>query len=765
MSLRRALLIALLVSSFASAVAQELHLIPEPRELQPKTGVFNVGPLTRIVVGARHAAEDRFAAEQVADEIESATGRKIRVSVSAVAPGPGSIWLARADEAGMAARLKSAGLEIPENFNEEGYVLESSPARVTIAARTAEGVFYGAQTLRQLLMPGKEEKSLNVPAVTIKDWPQMRWRGVHDDISRGPIPTLDYMKKEVRTLAEYKINLFSLYMEHVFDYASQPLVAPHEASITPAEARELIEYAKRYHVTVMPEQEPFGHLHHMLKYEVYQDVAETPNGHVLTPTNPRSLEIVKSMFTELAEVFPSPLFHIGSDETFELGQGKTKDLAAKEGLGKVYLDDIVKLYDIMKPYHRRLLFWADIAEKYPQLLGVLPKDLIANAWTYGASDDFTKKIKPFRDAGLDVFVSPGSNSWFHIWPDQDTAFTNVKNFVRDGQKLGAIGMLNTTWDDDGEAFFGPTWPAMVLGAAASWQQGEVNTQKFLDNYDWAFYRNAHDHAFRDVILNLNKTNALFKSVGAGPASNDEFWLNPFSEEGARLAGRVLPVVHDFRVAAENALIPLYRDRNKARLHSDTLQYMVVAGMRLDYLGMKIEMGDEINRYYREMYAVFSNPASTPQDRARVNRNMAEITATNGRLQDLRDGITRLRKFYSDLWLSESLPYWLPNVQVRYDRLALLFTQKIEDVKAAQGQFRANGKPVAPEQLGFFNPIAPPPPRPRGQGQNAAPAPTAQPTQPPAAAAPATTPAPGSVQQIPPTQPKPEPPPSQKPPGE
>jgi hexosaminidase len=473
------------------------------------------------------------------------------------------------------------------------------------------------------------------------------------------------------------------------------------------------------------------------------------------------------MFTELAEVFPSPLFHIGSDETFELGQGKTKELAAKEGLGKVYLDDIVKLYDIMKPYHRRLLFWADIAEKYPQLLSVLPKDLIANAWEYDAKPDFTAKIKPFRDAGLDVFVSPGSNSWYHIWPDQDAAFTNVRNFVRDGQKYGAIGMLNTTWDDDGEAFFGSTWPAMVLGAAASWQQGEINTQKFLDDYDWAFYRNAKDHTFRDVIVDLNKTNALLKTVGAGPASNDMFWMDPFSDRGARFAGRVLPVMHDFRVAAENALILLYRDKGKARLHQDSLQYMIVSGMRLDYLGMKVEMANEINRYYREMYAVSENPAATPQERARVNRNMSEITATNGRLQDLRDGITRLRKFYSDLWLSESRPYWLPNVQVRYDRLALLFTNKIEEVKAA----RSNGKMTPPEQLGFFDPIAPQPGSSMRRGGPPVPGPGAQPTQPaqappagtaqpPAANAPAP---PGSVQQIPSTQPAPAPPPSQKPP--
>lgn len=785
MIIRRAVLIATSLFLLVNAVAaQDLHLIPAPRELQTKSGSFKVEAATRIVVGARHAIEDRFAAEQVAAEIENATGRKLRVTVSAAAPGPGSIWLARTDEPGMTARLKAAGLDLPADFNEEGYVLEAAPARITVAARTGAGLFYGAQTLRQLLMPDSAPKSLAVSSVTIRDWPQMRWRGVHDDVSRGPIPTLDYMKKEVRTLAEYKVNLWSPYLEHVFDYASQPLVAPHEASIKPEEMKDLIAYAQNYHVTIMPEQEPFGHLHHMLKYEVYQDVAETPHGHVLTPTNPRSFEIVKSMFTELAGVFPSPLFHIGSDETFELGQGKTKELATKEGLGKVYLDDIVRLYDIMKPYHRRLLFWADIAQKYPQLLGVLPKDMIADAWEYDAWEDYSPKIKPFRDAGLEVFVSPGSNSWYHVWPDQDVAFVNVRNFVRDGQKFGAIGMLNTTWDDDGEAFFGSTWPAMILGAACSWQQGECNIQKFLDDYDWAFYRNPQDHTFRDVILHLNKTNAIMKQATVGPnqicpipkpkgsefahcsspSSNDQFWLDPFTPEGASFAGHFLPYAHDYRIAAETALASLQTNRSKARLHADSLQYMIVAAMRLDYLGMKVQLADEINRYYRDALA-------NQRDRERVRRDISEITSTNGRLQDLRDGITRLRKFYSDLWLSESEPYWLANVQVRYDRLALLFTNKIEEVKAAT----RGGTLAPPEQLGFFDPIAPPPPGQRrgGPGAPAPGAPGAQPTQPSAApvpgaaqpqpAAPATGAQPGAMQQIPPTQPAPAPPPSQKPP--
>jgi hexosaminidase len=714
--MRRSSAILLLLCALApAAAAQELKLIPEPRELQRRSGSFSIGAGTHIVVGAKHAAEDRVAAETIAAEIESATGRKLRVATSSSAVRAGVIYLGRSDEPGISRRLQAGKLQVPED--EEGYALEATSSNILIVSRTGAGLFYGAQTLRQLLLPaGENAKKVSVPALAIRDWPAMRWRGVQDDISRGPIATLEYMKKEVRTIAEYKMNLFSLYMEHVFDYARQPLAAPHEAAITPEQVKELVSYAKRYYVTVMPEQEPFGHLHHVLKYELYQDIAETPHGHVITPTNPRSFEFVRGMFDELAQAFPSPLFHIGSDETFELGQGRTRELAQQEGLGKVYLDDIVKLYEIMRPYHRRLLFWGDVAEKYPQLLDVLPKDLIANAWEYDARPDFTAKIKPFRDHGLDVFVSPGSNSWHHIWPDLDVAFVNVRNFVRDGQKLGAIGMLNTTWDDDGETFFGSTWPAMVLGAAAAWQPGEVNIANVLANYDWAFYRNHQDNTFRNVILNLNKTHALLKQTGAGAALNEMFWIDPFTLEGARLAGRTLPVMHDLRLAAENALVALYKDAGKARLHGDTLDYMVVAGMKLDLLGMKIQYADEINRYYRDALQSQQEVKQNPAAHSRVNRDISQISGTNGRLQDLRDATTRAEKFYSDLWLKESRPYWLANVQVRYAHLADVYVGKIQALKSAMAESRATGVMAPAETLGFYDPILPSPPATPLQGE-------------------------------------------------
>ena len=675
--------------------AQELKLIPKPRQVEKHSGQFAITSGTRIIVNRAHAAEDRVGAEMLAEDIQLLGGQKAKIENGGLG-GATAIYLVRLDDAGARKALAAAGLSADDKFDPEGYLLLAEPKRVIVAGQSGSGLFYGVQTLRQMLMP--DGKGLACPAAAVKDWPAMRWRGMHDDISRGPIPTLDYMKRQIRTLAEYKMNLYSMYMEAVFDYSANPLIGPKEAALTPDKVRELVKYAAQYHITIVPEQEAFGHLHHILKNEVYNDLAETPHGHVLAPVNPKSFALIKSMFDELVPLFPGPFLHIGADETFELGRGQTKARADQEGIGKVYLEFLQKIAEIMQPYHKRLMLWGDIAVHYPQLLNILPKDVVAVAWAYSPRDNFDSELKPYKDAGLDLFVSPGANNWNVIFPNLDRAYVNVRNFVRDGQKFGALGMLNTTWDDDGEALFGMTWPPLVLGAACSWQPGECSIEDFENSYDWAFYRN-RDNSFRDALRDLNHTHGLLKSAGLGDADDNAFWLDPFSEQGAAYVRRALPVARELRLSAEHALELLYRNRANARLHSDTIDPLIMAANRLDLLGMKVQFAAEISGYY---WDAFRNQG----DSQRVRRDLQEITATNARLEDLRDATTRVRGMYSDAWLKENYPYWLGNVLVRYDNLAGMYENKIWQVKNANWQFSAKGFLPDPQQMGFFQIEAP-----------------------------------------------------------
>jgi len=708
MKIRRLLSLACLAClplashSQVNDAARALKLLPAPKEVRIAEGRIVIKPSTTILISN---PEDRTAAETLQKEIHDRAGMMLPIHLVTAAPKTtGHISLGRLTDRGLQSYLESQGVKTGDdlgshNLDKQGYVIRVTDSGVLVAGRTAQGLFYGVQTLRQLLRPeGPGGKLLAMPALVIRDWPSMEWRGVSDDISRGPIPTVDYLKMQIRTLAEYKINLLGFNMEHVFDFQTQPLVspkeaAPKEAALTPAEIKQLVDYAGKYYVTLLPEQQAFGHLHQFLKYEIYSDLAETPHGHVLTPTNPKTYDFIRQVYGEVVPLFPGPLFHIGSDETFELGLGQTKALAAQQGLGRVYLEHLQKVFEIMQPYHKQLMFWGDIAVKYPELLTILPKDMIAVPWDYDPKPSYENIITPYTNAGLRVVVAPGAGNWGVIWPNLESAFVNIRNFVRDGQKHQAIGALNTTWNDDGESLVDMTWPALVFGAAASWQPGESSIDDFKSSYDWAFYRNEGD-TFSGVLENLDRAHTLLAGVKLNNASHELFWSDPFSQAGANTAAEALPVAHDLRISVEHAAETLMRDRAKAHLHAETLDDMLLAAWHLDTLGLKIQFTSEISRFYWDAY-------QNQTDGTRAQQDLDEIVDINGRLQSLRDAITQLREMYVEGWAREDHSYWLNNVLVRYDNLASEVQAKIVVVQAAQRQYWNTKTLPPPEQLGFF----------------------------------------------------------------
>ncbi|MGA7080437.1 MAG: beta-N-acetylhexosaminidase [Terriglobales bacterium] len=684
---------------------RSLKILPAPKEVRLSEGKFVIKPSTTILI-ANANTEDRTAAETLQKEIHDRTGVKLSIEVATAAPKTtGHISLGRLTDRGLRSYLESQGVKTGDeagdhdlakpDFEEQGYVIRVTESGIIVAANTAQGLFYGVQTLRQLARPEVPgEKALAIPALVIRDWPSMEWRGVSDDISRGPIPTLDYLKTQIRTLAEYKINLVGFNMEHVFDFQTQPLVPPGQAALTAAEIKELVAYAGKYYITLLPEQQAFGHLHQFLKFEIYSDIAETPHGHVLTPTDPKTYDFIRQIYGEIVPLFPGPFFHIGADETIELGIGQTKALADQEGIGRVYLEHLQKVFEIMRPYHKQLMFWGDIAIKYPELLSTIPKDMIAVPWEYNPKPSYEDIITPYTNAGLRVVVAPGAGNWCVIWPDFESAFMNIRNFVRDGQKHQAIGALNSTWNDDGESLLDMTWPALIFGAAASWQAGESSIDDFKNSYDWAFYRNDDDRTFAEVMDNLDRGHSLLAGVKLGNASHEFFWSDPFSEVGAGLAAQALPVSHDLRIGAERAAESLLRNRAKAHLHAETLDDMLLAAWHLDTLGLKIQFTSEISHFYWDAY-------QNQTDKIRVQTDLDEMIDINGRLESLRDSITEIRKMYVEGWARENNPYWLDNVLVRYNNLAQEVQAKIVAVQQAERQYDITKSLPAPEQLGFF----------------------------------------------------------------
>ena len=408
--------------------------------------------------------EDFFAAATLTDELENirTVVRKSRSGVK------GAVMLTRpglnrqADE-----RLKQAGLELAPDFNPEGYVLLADGQGVIVSANTAAGLFYGVQTLRQLVYPSGD--GYRVRAVAVRDAPAMRYRWQQDDWSRGPIPTLEYAKKQVRILSEYKINGYSIYAENLYQSKSHPAINPYGGTITPEEIAELIDYAARYHVEIIPQQQTFGHLHYVLRQERYADLGEKRGSQILSPTEPGAYDFIGDYLGEIVPMFTSEFIHIGCDETFELGRGKSKESVAGSSHADVYLGHLKKVAALPALKDKKLLFWGEIAVEHPEKLDLLPSNVIAVAWDYLPRDSYETFLKPYADKHFATFVAPSAFYGGRVFPDYLSHMKNIRNFVRDGQKYGSMGMLNTSWDDMGEDLFGTAWftPLPAPGSTAS----------------------------------------------------------------------------------------------------------------------------------------------------------------------------------------------------------------------------------------------------------------------------------------------------------
>jgi hypothetical protein len=672
-----------------------VHLLPAPRETNFLGQTGAVGHITVVVPGKDE--QDLFAARDLEDAQKQIEKAKVRVAHGEDGEEKGAapyrVTLLRSDAAAAKALLSHAGIVFDPAMESEGYVIVLESHEATIVGGSSSGVFYGVQTFKQLLPLAGEPQVL--PTGTIRDWPAMRYRGIDDDLSRGPFPTLEFQKHQIRVFASFKANIYSPYFEHTLLYPEHPLPAPPGSALTPAEAHELVEYARQYHVTIVPEQEAFGHLHHVLKYDLFQDAAETPHGFVIAPGQASTLPLIKDWFTQIAAEFPSPFIHIGADETFDLGRGRTQERVQQQGYGPVYMDFLKQIHDELTPLHRQLLFWGDIGDQNPDSVSALPKDMIAVPWGYGAHEDFDKMIEPFAKAGIETWVAPGDSNWNEVFPAAKNAFWNIQGFIREGQKLGSTGALTTVWNDDGEGLFNLDWYSLMFGAVAAWQPGESSIAIYQQNYGQDFNLDPSGK-INEAEKELMAAHDALDSANTGLTSDQVFWIDPWSAEGQSISAKMLPVAPEIRVHAEQAIVLLEQARyvNAELREPGALEAMDLGARRLDLIGMKFELSQEMVSGYAMAVAGQHDKAQ----RDKVENALDEISSMNGQCQDLRDAYSAIKGEYTEVWLGENRPYWLNNVTVRYD-LAIQMWQKRGDRFQQAMRTRWDGKDLpAPAAL-------------------------------------------------------------------
>ena len=298
------------------------------------------------------------------------------------------------------------------------------------------------------------------------------------DISRDKVPSMGTLKQLVEILEKFNYNQFQLYTEHTFAYSKHEAVWKDASPMTAQEIRELDLFCAMHGIDLVPNQNSFGHLERWLVKPEYNHLAELPHGGAplpwggfkkdpttLCPTDPASLEFLAGLYDELLPNFESRLFNIGCDETFDLlGEGRSAAAVKEKGEGRVYLEFLLKVAELVRKRGKRPMFWGDVILHHPELVPELPKDLIALDWGYEGNHPFMDEAAKFAAAGLDFYVCPGTSSWNSLAGRVENMRENMIAAERAGHLHGAKGFMVTDWGDGGHwQPLAASLPGLILG--------------------------------------------------------------------------------------------------------------------------------------------------------------------------------------------------------------------------------------------------------------------------------------------------------------
>jgi hypothetical protein len=349
----------------------------------------------------------------------------------------------------------------------ESYALQVSGAGIRIAAADAAGEMDALATLAQLL-----RATGDIRCVQVNDEPALRDRFFSDDVSRGSIPTMETIHARLERLASYKINGYSLYLENVVRRPGHEDETRADA-FTPDELRQVAAWCARFHMTFVPEQETLGHLSGLLESSAYRDVREIDDGtsDVISPAAPRTYSVLRELLTqELGGVPNLKYIHIGGDEPFQLGKGRTAALVRAEGYDRVYGEHMAKVAAIVRSLGARPMMWGDEVVRHPGIMRYLPRDMIVVPYDYYDDPTLARFIAVPRDAGFQVLAAPSVSNFGQFFPDLPTATTNIDHFVEDAKNGRALGMFLTSWIATRDELFDNAWYPIAFGAARAWER-------------------------------------------------------------------------------------------------------------------------------------------------------------------------------------------------------------------------------------------------------------------------------------------------------
>ena len=411
------MLLALAFASCGQQPVEEVSIIPVPLKAEWQGGAFVIDGQTSLWVDAPEA--DRLILQ------DYLAASPLKLALASEMPNSNVIVLKQVSE-------------LPGVQRAEGYVLTATDKAVEVQATTGAGLFYGVQTLLQ--MAGDNNR---VAIGTITDEPRFEYRGMMLDVSRHFFG-LDFVKKQIDAMAYYKLNRLHIHLTDAAGwrieikkyprltnfaawrtgknwkewwngdrkYVEEGSEGAEGGYFTQDQCREIVEYAKKHYITVIPEIEMPSHSEEVLTAYPELSCTHVPYKQAdFCVGNEKTFEFLENVLLEVMEIFPSEYIHVGGDEaskqswkTCPLCQARMK----KEGLKDVdelqsYL--IERMEKFLNKHGRNLLGWDEILEG-----GLAPN---ATVMSWRGVEGGLKAI----EGGHRAIMTPGAYCYFDSYQD------------------------------------------------------------------------------------------------------------------------------------------------------------------------------------------------------------------------------------------------------------------------------------------------------------------------------------------------------------
>jgi len=501
------------LSRATGLVDSGLYIIPYPQQVLFDGDAFMFQSDLNIVLDKDHSKADEFTATELIRDLKSEWNIDAALNQK------------RNNFSVILSRRKS--LSKP---GKQGYELSVTKNAITISSAGEEGLFYGTQTLLQLIQ--KSAGGYKVIGLKITDWPDIAERAVHYDTKHHQ-DKMEYVRSFIKELARYKINLFVWEWEDKFLYPSHPEISA-PGAFTTKEIQDLTDYARKYHIQIAPLVQGLGHVSFILKWPQFAPWREVAASNwEFCPLKEGSYKLLFDLWKDAMDATKgSTYFHFGSDETYELGECPAcKQKASEIGKKGVYHLFGDKAAKFIQSQGRKPMMWessAGLLQAYAEKKFTPNKNIVL---TEEMGEVGVDKARQAKNLGYKVFFydpNPGTEPLFlpYLYREEDyvideaSAADNPYPQLKGKRKIAGClehsyvqlkeaaasglfdGVIRTSWDDAG--LHNQQWMLCFLTTAeSSWNGHAPDMNEFKETFFNNYYGEAAT-GMNDLYYLLNE---------------------------------------------------------------------------------------------------------------------------------------------------------------------------------------------------------------------------------------------------------------------